>query len=55
MKNNIGNIGKILNKIEQKEVNGGFGFWPRTERECLLCGGEWDSPLCALPIDSVCL
>lgn len=55
MKKQILDLGKSLSKIEQVSINGGFGFWPRTEEECLLCGGEWDAPLCALPWNSVCL
>jgi len=57
MKKSILNLGKALNRAEQKEVNGG-GFWPRTEKECYLCWGhweEWEFPACALPHDSVCL
>ncbi|CAL2104704.1 protein of unknown function [Tenacibaculum sp. 190130A14a] len=55
MKNHIENLGKILNKSQQKNVTGGFGFWPTTKEQCMLCGGEWEAPLCALPMNSVCL
>ena len=54
MKKSILNLGKALNKAAQKEVLGGFGFWPRTEQQCMNCGGEWSAPLCALSMDSVC-
>jgi len=43
-----------LNKKEQKTVLGACGFWPTTEENCLLCGGEWEG-ICALPVNSVCL
>ncbi|WP_299106613.1 hypothetical protein [uncultured Tenacibaculum sp.] len=55
MKKQILNLGTTLARSEQKSINGGFGFWPSTERQCLLCGGEWDAPFCALPMNSVCL
>ncbi|WP_167571923.1 hypothetical protein [Aquimarina algiphila] len=42
-----------LNKNKQQAIKG--GAWPRNEEDCLLCGGEWDFPLCALPANSVCL
>lgn len=45
---------KTLNKKEQSSITGG-GFWPTTEYQCDLCGGEWSAPLCALPSNSVCL
>ncbi len=53
---------KILNqkgvqklKRKEKETIKGSGWWPRTEEECLACGGEWGAPLCLLPSNSVCL
>ncbi|WP_422091254.1 hypothetical protein [Tenacibaculum ovolyticum] len=52
MVKNISNLGSVLNKSEQKSING--GFWPTTEEECIRCGGEWGR-LCALPMDSVCV
>ncbi|MGB3466846.1 MAG: hypothetical protein WBA74_16315 [Cyclobacteriaceae bacterium] len=56
---NLENAEKV-SKNEQKKLNGGWSSWPRTERECLTCGGEW-SPIpfppggiCALPSNSPC-
>ena len=54
MKKTILNLGNALNKKQLKEINGGFGFWPRNEEECSNCGGEWSPPLCALPYNSPC-
>ncbi len=53
MKKSILNLGKALNKAEQKTING--GGWPTNEKDCLLCGGEWGGVLCSLPSNSVCL
>jgi hypothetical protein len=52
MLKSISKLGTVLGKKEQSQITG--GFWPRTERECELCGGEWDAPLCALSINSPC-
>lgn len=51
---------KAISKKEQIKVNGGSSSWPRTERECELCGGEWypipfpAGGLCALSSNSPC-
>ncbi len=40
MKNSILNLGKALNKVEQKEINGGrFGGQCRTARDCWYATG----------------
>ncbi|WP_164484228.1 hypothetical protein [Kordia zhangzhouensis] len=48
----ISKLGAVLGKKEQRNITG--GAWPRTEQECLNCGGEWHAPLCALSHDSPC-
>jgi hypothetical protein len=52
MLQSISKLGTVLGKKEQSTIKG--GAWPRTEQECLHCGGEWYAPLCALPHDSPC-
>ena len=40
MLKNISNLGKILNKAEQKSINGGMGNCPTYPAdECISCGG----------------
>ncbi|WP_226294012.1 hypothetical protein [Aquimarina algicola] len=41
-----------LDKKSQTVIKG--GGWPRTEEDCLACGGEWGAPLCLLPSNSPC-
>jgi hypothetical protein len=53
MLKSISNLGTELSKKEQSQITG--GTWPRNQRECELCGGEWGAPLCALPVNSPCL
>ncbi|MEW7289609.1 hypothetical protein [Aquimarina sp. 2304DJ70-9] len=52
---------KTINRKDQKAIQGGFGnYYPRTEEECLQCGGEWGAfafgpgGLCALSRNSPC-
>ena len=52
MLKSISNLGTVLNKTEQRNITG--GSWPRNQRDCELCGGEWHAPLCALPSNSPC-
>ncbi|MEL6556559.1 MAG: hypothetical protein AAFQ94_00145 [Bacteroidota bacterium] len=62
MLKNIKNLqdAKAVTKKEQKQINGGWGSWPRTESECINCGGNWypipfpAGGLCELPVNSPC-
>lgn len=44
---------KSLTRSEQRNIRGGRRY-PRNERECYHCGGEWDVFVCALPEGSPC-
>ncbi|CAL2060357.1 hypothetical protein [Tenacibaculum sp. 190524A05c] len=39
MKKSILNLGKSLNKVEQKQINGGFNCPTYPAERCLACGG----------------
>lgn len=52
MLESISNLGTQLSKKEQRKITG--GMWPKNERDCLRCGGEWHAPLCALSMNSPC-
>ncbi|PTX58512.1 hypothetical protein C8N46_1132 [Kordia periserrulae] len=52
MLQSISKLGTVLGKKEQSTITG--GAWPRTEEECLNCGGYWSAPLCELPYNSPC-
>jgi len=61
---NLKNLGKTLNKNEQKKINGGFGqgnTFPFNRQDCEGCGGIWHgdippfAPLCELYHRSPCV
>jgi len=43
MKKQFLNLGKALNKAEQKSINGGGACNVTTERECIGLGAVWTS------------
>lgn len=45
-----------FNEGEQKAIQGkGISSWPSTEEQCMICGGEWNDPVCRLSMDSPCV
>jgi len=52
MKKQILNLGKALNKVELKSINGSAGCpVPQTQSHCEAIGGYWRSPYCLHRVD----